>query len=92
MPDLSRIRAALEQLPTTCRYHGDKIDPPEGLLRREACCDTGIPAMRRRQAEEQLQALELEQVTRGEISINDLRRSRGLPAFEAPQSTLNPLT
>ncbi|MCW7941678.1 hypothetical protein AAW14_06445 [Streptomyces hygroscopicus] len=78
MPDLSAIRRALEKLPATCRYHGEKIDPPEGLIRREACCDTGIPAMRRRKAEEQLCALEMEQLTRGEISINDLRRSRGI--------------
>ena len=90
MADFSAVWRALEKLPATCRYHGDKIDPPEGLLRREACCDTGTPAVRRRKAEEQLQALELEQLTRGEISINDLRRSRGLTAFDGPQPTLNP--
>lgn len=92
MPDLSVIRAALEKLPATCRYHGDKIDPPESLIRREACCDTGIPAMRRRKAEEQLQALELEQLTRGDISINELRHSRGLAALDGPQPTVKPLT
>lgn len=76
MADLSSIRAALQQLPATCHYHGEKIDPPKDFFRREACCATGIPAMRRRQAEEQLEALELEQLARGEISVNDLRRSR----------------
>ncbi len=81
MADLSRIRAALEMLPAACRYHGDNIDPSGGW-RREACCDTGIPAMRRRQAEQELQALEREQVERGEVSINDFRRSQGLPPFE----------
>lgn len=85
MSDLSAIRRALEKLPATCRYHGDKIDPPNDMWRREACCDTGIPAMRRRRAEEQLQALELEQLARGEISINGLRQAHGLPAFDGTQ-------
>ncbi|MGY0067712.1 hypothetical protein ACWZEH_12970 [Streptomyces sp. QTS137] len=49
--DAAAIRAALHALPSRCRYHGDKTAPPSGLIRREACCDTGIPAQRRKEAE-----------------------------------------
>ena len=52
--DFCAIEAALSQLPSQCRYHGDKTDPPADLIRREACCDTGVPARRRRIAEEAL--------------------------------------
>lgn len=55
--DLTAIRAALDTLSPTCRYHGDRIDPAPGLLRREACCDTGVSAMRRRRAEAELERL-----------------------------------
>ena len=48
---LPAIRRALEQLPSTCRYHGDKTMPADTWPRREACCDTGIPAQRRKEAE-----------------------------------------
>lgn len=45
------IRRALAMLPETCRYHGHRIDRPSqrsgGL---PACCDTGVPAWRRREA------------------------------------------
>lgn len=56
-PDLSPIRAALAKLPVTCRYHGNKTKPRDGFPGREACCDSGIPARRRRVAAETLQAL-----------------------------------
>lgn len=53
------LRRALEQLPETCRYHGDQLDPDHtrALYRSEACCDTGIPALRRRRAFEALASL-----------------------------------
>lgn len=51
------IRAAVECLPSTCRYHGDEIEPYPAST-REACCDTGVPALRRRRAEEALARLE----------------------------------
>lgn len=45
------IRAALEELPEVCRYHGTNLEPTGGWMsRREACCDTGLPALRRRDA------------------------------------------
>lgn len=49
--DIKAIRAALSALPARCRYHGNRTDPPDSLIRREACCDTGIPARRRALAE-----------------------------------------
>ena len=49
--DAATIRAALRKLPSTCRYHGDATEPTPGLIRREACCDTGAPAQRRKEAE-----------------------------------------
>lgn len=49
--DATTIRRALEALPATCRYHGDEL---EWGLRREACCDTGKPALLRRKAEDAL--------------------------------------
>lgn len=48
------IRAALESLPARCRYHGDETGPKDSLWPREACCDTGIPAQRRKKAEQAL--------------------------------------
>ncbi|WP_219512784.1 hypothetical protein [Nonomuraea ceibae] len=52
------IRAALECLPAECSYHGTAIEPGSGrLYGREACCDTGRPAMRRRQAEQALERM-----------------------------------
>lgn len=44
------IRRALSSLPETCRYHGDQLAPHQPSYGREACCDTGIPARRRRLA------------------------------------------
>lgn len=49
--DAAVLRAALRKLPSSCRYHGEKTEPPPGLIRREACCDTGAPAQRRKEAE-----------------------------------------
>ncbi|GIH69452.1 hypothetical protein [Sphaerimonospora thailandensis] len=60
---LRTIRAALDSLPAQCIYHGENTEPPSGsLLWREACCDTGIPAQRRKLAE---QALDQVAVTHG---------------------------
>lgn len=54
------LRRALESLPATCRYHGDQLDPDRfgRMTRSEACCDTGIPARRRREAENALTMLD----------------------------------
>lgn len=51
------LRRALAELPAVCRYHGERLDPDGPSWAREACCDTGKPAMRRRKAEEALRAL-----------------------------------
>ncbi|PSK52424.1 hypothetical protein B0E38_04750 [Streptomyces sp. 111WW2] len=52
------IARALDRLPKSCRYHGDRLDPAEyGGWRRTACCDTGEPARLRQQAEAALLAL-----------------------------------
>lgn len=56
--DLHAIRVALERLPATCTYHGTATDPHDrGLFLREACCDSGVPARRRKLAEEALDRL-----------------------------------
>ncbi|MGW9299414.1 hypothetical protein ACWHA3_01125 [Streptomyces cyaneofuscatus] len=55
--DETALRAALSELPSQCRYHGDRTDPPDGLIRREACCDTGVAAHRRKKAEAVLNRL-----------------------------------
>lgn len=54
---LAVIRAALESLPAQCRYHGENTQPRDTLFGREACCDTGIPARRRKAAEQALHQL-----------------------------------
>jgi hypothetical protein len=46
--DLALIRAALEQMPGRCHYHGDRLDRP-GIW-GPACCGTGKPARARREA------------------------------------------
>ncbi|MFJ8727695.1 hypothetical protein [Streptomyces sp. NPDC093269] len=51
------LRRALADLPAVCRYHGENPAPRSPSYGREACCDTGEPAMRRRKAEEALRAL-----------------------------------
>lgn len=56
--DLKAIKRALEALPSQCRYHGEKTEPVRELLQREACCDTGTPAQRRKLAEEAVRRLE----------------------------------
>lgn len=55
--DAQAIEDALSELPRQCRYHGDNTEPPPGLIRREACCDTGTAAHRRKAAEEVLARL-----------------------------------
>ncbi|MET9701690.1 hypothetical protein [Streptomyces griseus] len=55
--DATALRDALSELPSRCRYHGDRTDPPDGLIRREACCDTGVAAHRRKKAEAVLNRL-----------------------------------
>lgn len=57
--DIATIRAALNALPSQCRYHGDRTSPDHyaRMTRSEACCDTGIPAHRRKQAEAALAQL-----------------------------------
>lgn len=56
--DLRTLHAALRALPERCRYHGTDTAPVDGWTASEACCDTGVPARRRQQAEEALQRLE----------------------------------
>lgn len=56
--DLAAVRMALEHLPARCRYHGDDTAPTPGLIRREACCDTGTPAQRRKEAMAALERIE----------------------------------
>lgn len=56
--DFAAVRAALARLPDRCRYHGDRLDSDRPSYGREACCETGVPARRRRLAEEALQRLE----------------------------------
>lgn len=58
--DLPTIRTALQRLPETCRYHGERIEP-EGsswVSLRESCCDTGLPAVLRRRAMDVLDRIE----------------------------------
>jgi hypothetical protein len=64
MSQIATIRAALEELPAQCRYHGDATEPPaNNMFRREACCDTGVPAQRRKKAEQALLNLATDPVT-----------------------------
>lgn len=55
--DLAIIKAAVEILPATCQYHGDSLVRDYGMWRGEACCDTGKPALARREAEAALERL-----------------------------------
>jgi hypothetical protein len=55
--DLALIRKALNALPNQCRYHHDRTEPDSHARGREACCDTGVPAQRRKLAEQALQRL-----------------------------------
>lgn len=56
--DFATVRRAIEALPAKCQYHGDEIVRDYGMWRGEACCDTGKPALARREAEEALRRLE----------------------------------
>jgi hypothetical protein len=55
-PDHAAIRLALTTIPPACRFHGTNLNPTSPT--REACCDTGKPALRRRAALEALARLE----------------------------------
>jgi hypothetical protein len=55
--DLRALKRALEHLPAVCQYHGDQIVRDYGMWRGEACCDTGKPALARREAEAALERL-----------------------------------
>lgn len=57
----AELREALDFLPKTCRYHGDKLDR-DGMW-GPACCETGRPALARRNA---LAALERVAAAEGE--------------------------
>jgi hypothetical protein len=56
---LPALRRAVDYLDTTCRYHGDRLDPDRfgRMTRSEACCDTGIEPRRAREARAALDAL-----------------------------------
>lgn len=56
--DLVIVKKALEQLPGACQYHGSAIVRDYGMWRGEACCETGAPALARRDAEAALARLE----------------------------------
>ena len=56
--DVALIREALKELPEKCWYHGDDLVRAYGQDRNKPCCDTGMPAVRRRVAEEALKRLE----------------------------------
>ncbi|GAB3117915.1 hypothetical protein GCM10027160_29200 [Streptomyces calidiresistens] len=79
------IRAALNHLPARCRYHGDDIDPPSPGRGRESCCDTGLPAVRRRAAEQAL--AQLSAGTSPPPEPNDGHRPPVPPTTEAPPRT-----
>lgn len=51
--DLAIVKAAIDMLPATCRYHGTRLLRPDA----RACCDTGKPALARREAEAALERL-----------------------------------
>lgn len=56
---LPALRRAIDCLDTTCRYHGNRLDPDRfgRMTRSEACCDTGIEPRRAREARAALEAL-----------------------------------
>lgn len=56
--DVALIRDALKELPEKCWYHGDQLVRACGRDRQKPCCDTGMPALTRRVAEEALKRLE----------------------------------
>lgn len=55
---LPALRRAIDCLDTTCRYHGDQLDPDRfgRMTRSEACCDTGVEPRRAREARAALEA------------------------------------
>lgn len=56
--DLTIVRQAIELLPAACQYHGDQLVRDYGWDRGSSCCETGAPALARRQAEAALERLE----------------------------------
>ena len=56
---LPAIRQALAALPARCRYHGERLERDRPSWGGPECCDTGAPALLRRQAEASLKALTL---------------------------------
>lgn len=52
------IRAALAELPETCRYHGEQIEGRDLWRFAGACCATGEPSLHRRRALAALNDLE----------------------------------
>lgn len=62
------IQAALMSLPKQCRYHGDNLDSDTPW--RQACCDTGRPALLRREAEAVLDRDERRAATQVVIQLN----------------------
>jgi hypothetical protein len=49
--DAATIQRALEALPKTCKYHGDKLERNGSAWTDSSCCDTGKPSLLRRKAE-----------------------------------------
>lgn len=58
------IRAALDALPSTCRYHADIDGGPHEYRFSGACCATGEPALLRRRAHAALDRV-VGQIARG---------------------------
>lgn len=54
---LPSLKNAIGQLPAVCRYHGDRLEAVRPSYGSEACCDTGVSALRRRRAEQALARL-----------------------------------
>jgi hypothetical protein len=50
--DRATIQTALDHIPNDCQYHGTNIERTTGFnAKPTVCCDTGKPALARRQAE-----------------------------------------
>lgn len=63
MSPMDAVRAALAELPASCRYHGDNVEDTHHLRYGpppHACCETGRPALLRRLAEDELRGLAAE--------------------------------
>lgn len=50
--DRATVQKALDHLPAACDYHGERLERVTGFAGSiNPCCDTGAPALARRNAE-----------------------------------------